>query len=132
MLIIWGLFALLYAKFNAVTFLKADSIDFLRSYYVCGIFLYVYLITLVFVVLIYRLYNYYCKYHIILFDKSDNFKTKIVKFVYIAYTYFIPFYCDISVLEPFRYLTDLLWYWLVPTFVICASYYIIKSTKTIK
>ena len=132
LLIIWVLFALFHAKYNAKTFTKSDSIDFLRSYYVCEIFSYVYLITLVFVVLIYRLYSNYCKYHIILFDKSDTFKIKIIKFIYVPYTYFIPFYCDIWISKPFRYLTDLLWYWLVPTFVICVNYYIIKSTKTIK
>lgn len=97
-------------------------------YHKGGIIFGMYLITPIIIGLLYWLYRQNCKYQIHLFNKDDSVKIKLLKYAYLAYTYFIPFACSDGLgNDYFVYFVNLGLGWLVPTLVICGIYYYIQS-----
>ena len=89
-----------------------------------------YIVTPIIIGLLYWVYKQNCKYQIQLFSKTDSNKIKLLKYAYLAYTYFIPFSCSDGVgHDYFVYFVILGLVWLVPTLIICGIYYYIQSRK---
>ena len=98
-----------------------------------GIIFGMYLVTPIIVGLLYWVYKHNCKYQIRLFNNDDSIKTKLLKYAYLAYTYFIPFACSDGLGNAyFDYFVILGLSWLVPTIIVCGIYYYIQSKKTVK
>jgi predicted nucleic acid-binding Zn ribbon protein len=98
-----------------------------------GIILGMYMVTPIIMGLLYWIYKQNCKYQIKLFNKTDSTKVKMLKYAYLAYTYFIPFSCSDGLGNDFFvYFIILGLAWLVPTLIVCGIYYYIQSKKAIK
>lgn len=98
-----------------------------------GIIFGMYMVTPIIIGLLYWIYRHNCKYQIQFFNKTDSNKIKLVKYCYIAYTYFIPFSCSDGLGQfYFEYFFKLSLVWLVPTLIICGIYYYTQSKKTVK
>ena len=98
-----------------------------------GIVFGMYIVTPIIIGLLYWVYKHNCKYQIQLFSKTDSNKIKLLKYAYLAYTYFIPFACSDGLgHDYFFYFVMLGLVWLVPTLIICGIYYYIQSRKAVK
>lgn len=98
-----------------------------------GIIFGMYFVTPMIMGVLYWIYKQNCKYQIQLFDKADSLKIKLLKYAYLAYTYFIPFSCSDGLGDDyFVFFVILGLVWLVPTFIICAIYYFIQYRKAVK
>ena len=98
-----------------------------------GIIFGMYIVTPIIIGLLYWVYKQNCKYQIQLFSKTDSNKIKLLKYAYLAYTYFIPFSCSDGLgHDYFVYFVIFGLVWLVPTLIICGIYYYIQSRKTVK
>lgn len=91
------------------------------------------LVTLILFGLIYWSYEKFCKHHINLIDKSDSVKVKIAKYLFLAYTYCVPFLCIYNAtcipMGIATYYIILAYIWLIPTLVICSIYHMYKLKK---
>lgn len=87
----------------------------------------VFLITLGIVGILYWFYNNHCKYKIHFFNKSDTTKTKIAKYIYIAYTAFFPLVLMPNTFCHEEFFADFVSFWLFPTLCICGIYYYLKK-----
>ena len=98
-----------------------------------GIIYGLYLVTSIIIGLLYWIYKQNCKYQIKLFNKADSTKVKLLKYAYLAYTYFIPFSCSDGLgNDYFVYFIILGLVWLAPTLIVCSIYYYIQSKKAVK
>ena len=92
-----------------------------------------YLVTPIIIGLLYWIYKQNCKYQIKLFNKADSTKVKLLKYAYLAYTYFIPFSCSDGLgNDYFVYFVILGLVWLAPTLIVCGIYYYVQSKKAVK
>lgn len=92
-----------------------------------------YLATPIIIGLLYWIYKQNCKYQIKLFNKADSTKVKLLKYAYLAYTYFIPFSCSDGLgNDYFDYFVILGLVWLAPTLIVCGIYYYVQSKKAVK
>ena len=120
LLVIWVLFAAIYSID------KAEEVPL-------GAMFSSFIVTPFIIWLIYWLYSNSCKYPIHLIDKTDSTKIKLVKYAYLAYTYFIPFSCMDEVYTNIdEYFSLLIIFWFLPSLIICGIYYFVKSRKAVK